>query len=122
VARFLVIGGFLAAVFWVFSIVDCVVQPASRHRGVSKGVWIAIVVVIPVIGGVLWFAIGRTRRGHSAADERYLPLDDGDPGHANAGSARRISEAEQERLIKELQDELARLDERGDTDSPGSRP
>ncbi|SDM45335.1 PLDc N-terminal domain-containing protein [Microbacterium azadirachtae] len=121
-ARFLVIGGFLAAVFWVFSIVDCVVQPASRHRGVSKGVWIAIVVVIPVIGGVLWFAIGRTRRGHSAADERYLPLDDGDPSHANAGSVRRISEAEQERLIKELQEELARLDERGDTDSPGPRP
>ena len=84
------IGGFLAAVFWVFSIVDCIVQPASRHRGVSKGVWIAIVVVIPVIGGVLWFAIGRTRRGHSAADERYLPLDDGDPSHAKAGSVRRI--------------------------------
>jgi hypothetical protein len=123
VARFLVIGGFLAAVFWVFSIVDCVVQPASRHRGVPKGVWIAIVVVIPVIGGVLWFAIGRTRRGHDAEDERYLPLDDVDPDRTGASRpARRISPAEQERLIRELEDELSRLDDRGDTDSPGSRP
>ncbi|GAB6859120.1 PLDc N-terminal domain-containing protein [Microbacterium xylanilyticum] len=122
-ARFLVIGGFLAAVFWVFSIVDCVVQPASRHRGVPKGVWIAIVVVIPVIGGVLWFTVGRTRRGHDAEDERYLPLDDVDPDRTGASRpVRRISPAEQERLIRELEDELSRLDDRGDTDSPGSRP
>ena len=65
------IGGFLAAVFWVFSIVDCIVQPASRHRGVPKAVWIAIVVVLPVIGGLLWFAIGRIRRGRTEAQERY---------------------------------------------------
>ena len=115
VARFLVIGGFLAAVFWVFSIVDCIVQPASRHRGVPKGVWIAIVVVIPVIGGLLWFGIGRTRRGHTADQERYLPLDDAAP-------AKHLSAAEQERLIRELQEELARLDERGDPDTPGPRP
>ncbi|MBS1697512.1 MAG: PLDc_N domain-containing protein [Actinobacteria bacterium] len=114
-ARFLVIGGFLAAVFWVFSIVDCIVQPAGRHRGVPKGVWIAIVVVFPVIGGLLWFAIGRTRRGRTADQERYLTRDDAEP-------PQRISPAEQERLIKELQDELARLDDRGDTDSPGPRP
>ena len=120
VARLLIVGVFLAAVFWVFSIVDCVVQPASRHRGVPKGVWIAIVVLIPVIGGLLWFTIGRTRRGRTADEERYLPLDDADPARANP--ARRISAAEQERLIKELQDELSRLDDRGDTDSAGPRP
>ncbi|MDR2322448.1 PLD nuclease N-terminal domain-containing protein [Microbacterium sp. NPDC089698] len=117
-ARFLVIGGFLAAVFWVFSIVDCIVQPASRHRGVPKGVWIAIVVLIPVIGGLLWFTIGRTRRGRTADQERYLPLDDVDPA---ARPAERISAAEQERLIRELQEELSRLDDRGDTDTPGPR-
>ena len=115
VARFLVIGGFLAAVFWVFSVVDCIVQPASRHRGVPKGVWIAIVIVFPVIGGLLWFAIGRTRRGRTADQERYLSRDEG-------RQATPISAAEQERLIRELQEELARLDERGDTDTPGPRP
>lgn len=109
------IGGFLAAVFWVFSVVDCIVQPASRHRGVPKGVWIAIVVVLPVIGGLLWFAIGRTRRGRTADQERFLTRDGVEP-------AKRISAAEQERMIRELQEELARLDERGDTDKPGPRP
>ncbi|MBS1672859.1 MAG: PLDc_N domain-containing protein [Actinobacteria bacterium] len=115
-ARFLVIGDFLAAVFWVFSIVDCVVQPATRHRGVSKGVWIAIVVLLPVIGGALWFTIGRTRKGRTADQERYLTLDDTPP------AAERISPAEQERLIRELQEELARFDDQGDTGSPGTTP
>lgn len=113
------IGGFLAAVFWVFGIVDCIVQPASRHRGVPKGVWIAIVVVFPVIGAVLWFTIGRLRPGSRAADERYLPLDD-QPGSGR--QRERISDAEQERRIRELEEELARFDERGDTDTPGPRP
>ncbi len=113
------IGGFLAAVFWVFGIVDCIVQPASRHRGVPKGVWIAIVVVIPVIGAILWFALGRLRPGHVAAAERYLPLDD-EPGSVRQRD--RISDAEQERRIRELEEELSRLDDRGDTDPPGPRP
>ncbi|MGN8027912.1 PLD nuclease N-terminal domain-containing protein [Microbacterium sp. 22242] len=119
-ARFLVIGGFLAAVFWVFSIVDCIVQPASRHRGVPKGVWIAIVIVFPVIGGLLWFTLGRLRPGRSAAEERYLPLDD-EPGPQRRPQDR-ISDAEQERRIRELEAELARLDDHGDPDDPRPRP
>ena len=47
--------------FWVVSIVDCAVQPADRHRGVNKPAWLAIVILIPVLGGLLWFGIGRTR-------------------------------------------------------------
>lgn len=105
------IGGFLAAVFWIYSIVDCAVQPATRHRGVPKAAWIAIVVVFPVIGGILWFTIGRLRAGQSSAD-LYVPLGD-DPAHL-----RRISEAEQERRIRALEEELARLDEKPDGDGP----
>lgn len=113
-ARFLVIGGFLAAVFWIFSIVDCSFQPATRHRGVSKGAWIAIVVLIPVIGGILWFTIGRSRGGRGEP-ERFVPLDD-DPAHL-----RRISDAEQDRRIRELEEELARLDDPREGDAPGDR-
>ncbi|WP_424937645.1 MULTISPECIES: PLDc N-terminal domain-containing protein [Bacteria] len=113
-ARFLVIGGFLAAVFWIFSIVDCSLQPATRHRGVSKGAWVAIVVLIPVIGGILWFAIGRSR-GERSGPEGLVPLDD-DPARL-----RRVSEAEQDRRIRELEEELARLDDPREGDAPGDR-
>jgi hypothetical protein len=109
VARVLIIGGFLAAVFWVFSIVDCAVQPATRHRGVPKAAWIAIVVFIPVIGGILWFVLGR-RRANDQGTRRVVAPDD-DPAFL-----RSISKSEQDARIRRLEEELARLDD--ETDEP----
>ncbi|WP_309128395.1 PLDc N-terminal domain-containing protein [Microbacterium sp.] len=105
-ARILIIGGFLAVLFWVFSIVDCAVQPAERHRGVSKAKWVLIVVLLPVIGGILWFAIGRRRPGH---DDSPLFRPDDDPEFL-----RGISRKEQDARIKQLEEELARLDDETD--------
>ncbi|GAA2865854.1 PLD nuclease N-terminal domain-containing protein [Microbacterium arabinogalactanolyticum] len=112
-ARFLIIGGFLAVVFWVFSIVDCSVQPATRHRGVSKTAWVLIVLLLPVIGGILWFALGRLR-----ADEvntAYVVPPDDDPR-----VLRRMHDAEQDARIRELEAELARLDDDPDGADPRS--
>ena len=105
--RLLFIGGLLALVFWVFSIVDCAVQPATRHRGVSKGVWIAIVVLIPVIGGILWFTIGRFRAGGRGAARSVAPDDDPE-------FLRSIGKTEQDDRIRRLEEELARLDDESD--------
>ena len=60
--RVLLILALVATAFWVFTIVDCAVQPATRHRGVSKPVWVLIVVLLPVLGGILWLLIGRSHR------------------------------------------------------------
>lgn len=110
-ARVLIVGGFLAAAFWIFSIVDCAVQPATRHRGVRKGAWVAIVVLMPVIGGILWFVIGRRRPGH---DDSPLFAPDDDPEFL-----RGISRSEADARIKKLEEELAALDD--ETDGPEPR-
>ncbi|WP_314431086.1 PLD nuclease N-terminal domain-containing protein, partial [Microbacterium lacticum] len=52
----------LLIAFWVYSIVDCALLSPTRHRGVSKPVWILIVVLLPVLGGILWFIVGRGRQ------------------------------------------------------------
>lgn len=111
-ARVLIVGGFLAVVFWVFSIVDCAVQPATRHRGVSKSIWVLIVVLLPVIGGILWFTLGRLRPGD--VDTGYVVPPDDDPQ-----VLRRMGSAEQDARIRELEAELARLDD--DPDGPDPR-
>src|SRR3546814_16569187 len=73
-ARLLLILALVGTAFWVYSIVDCALQPPTRHRGVSKGAWIAIVVLLPVLGGLLWFVVGRGRASTAAA--RRAPDDD----------------------------------------------
>ncbi|MEL5991646.1 PLDc N-terminal domain-containing protein [Microbacterium phosphatis] len=107
--RVLIVLGIGAAVFWVFSLVDCAVQPPSRHRGVSKGAWIAIVALIPVLGGVLWFVLGRARPQTS----RVIAPDD-DPTFL--GTLKGVHD--QDERIRLLEEELARLDSESDDPTP----
>ena len=102
----------LAVTFWVYSIVDCALQPPTRHRGVSKPVWVLIVIFFPVLGGVLWFAIGRSRRRSVAA----FRAPDDDPEFL--GSIGTISD--QDERIRRLEEELAALD--SDADDPRPAP
>lgn len=96
----------VATAFWVFTIVDCSVQPATRHRGVSKPVWILIVVLIPVLGGLLWLTVGRL--GKTAIARRGAPDDDPEfLGQIGALS-------DQDERIRRLEEELALLDAEDD--------
>ncbi|MFI8593251.1 PLD nuclease N-terminal domain-containing protein [Microbacterium sp. NPDC078428] len=113
--RVLLILAVLALVFYVVSIVDCAVQPPNRHRGVPKSAWLAIIVVLPVLGGILWFVIGRGRRQTAAA--RRAPDDD----PVFLGSIGSISD--QDERIRRLEEELAQLDAEGvDPDGPAAEP
>ena len=127
-ARLLLILALVATAFWVYTIVDCAVQPATRHRGVSKPAWMVIVILLPVLGGILWFVIGRGRAGGPVL--RRAP--DDDPEFLGGLSAR--ARADQDERIRRLEVELAQLDSEGDdprdarpapqpdTDEPGGKP
>ena len=104
--RVLLILALVATAFWVFTIVDCAVQPPSRHRGVSKPIWILIVVLLPVLGGLLWLAVGRMRKASIRA--RRAP--DDDPEFLGTLAAK----SDQDERIRRLEEELALLDAEDD--------
>lgn len=111
--RFIVIFVVLAVVIWVVSIVDCAVQPATRHRALSKPVWIFIVVLLPVLGGILWFVIGRSRPSHGGMTQR---APDDDPEFLNSLNA----VTSQSERIRRLEEELRALDD--PKDEPDAEP
>jgi hypothetical protein len=112
--RVLLILALVAAAFWVYTIVDCALQPPTRHRGVSKGVWIVITILLPVLGGVLWFLIGRGRP--VKAGTRRAP--DDDPEFLGSiGSIR-----DQDERIRRLEEELAQLDSEAEDPEPPATP
>ncbi|HYJ50761.1 MAG TPA: PLD nuclease N-terminal domain-containing protein [Microbacterium sp.] len=104
--RVLLILALVATAFWVYTIVDCSVQPATRHRGVSKPIWILIVVLLPVLGGMLWLTVGRVRRSTIAA--RRAP--DDDPEFLEKIGTL----SDQDERIRRLEEELALLDAEDD--------
>ncbi len=104
-ARVLLIVVLLLTVFWVYSIVDCTLQPPTRHRGVSKPIWILIVILLPVVGGILWFVIGRTRPATVQASR----APDDDPAFLG-----KLGTSDQDERIRRLEEELAALDAEDD--------
>jgi hypothetical protein len=106
VPRVLLIMALVATAFWVFTIVDCAMQPAIRHRGVSKPIWVLIVVLLPVLGGILWLVVGRSRV--KAGASRRAPDDDPE----FLGKIATMSD--QDERIRRLEEELAQLDAEDD--------
>ena len=60
--RLWIVLGVVAAVFYIYSVVDCALFDRSRVRGLPKPIWLLVIILFPIIGGILWFLIGRGRR------------------------------------------------------------
>lgn len=83
-----VVGILLALAVYIYFIIDVVRTPRGQVRNLPKFLWLLVVVIIPIIGGVLWFFLGRVKpenggffrkRGPVAPDDdpRFLrKLDD----------------------------------------------
>lgn len=118
--RFVIIGIVIATAFTLYALVDAAMTDGSRARGVSKPVWVVLVVVLPVIGGVLWFMIGK---GDTPPRRPTAP--DDDPRFTGT----RMTSGDLDVHMKDLEDRLRELDEEtfpgepaGPESSAGSTP
>jgi hypothetical protein len=50
--------GVVAAVAWAVALVDIVQRPRALARG-QLAAWVLIVIILPVLGTILYFVIGR---------------------------------------------------------------
>jgi hypothetical protein len=104
-ARFLVILPFVVVALDVFAIIDVILTEHRKVRALNKFVWIVIVVLLPIIGALLWFFLGKERQDPAAEPRRLAP--DDDPNFLR--NMRR--DEEQDERIRRLEQELAELDD-----------
>lgn len=100
--RIWIIGIVVAAAFTLYSLVDAAMSDGRRARGVGKPIWVVLIVILPVIGGVMWFLIGKGAMPGPAA---VAP--DDDPRF----TGNRVSQREVDQRLKDLEQQLAELDE-----------
>lgn len=56
----------------VYAIIDCVRTEDSRIRlGLPHWVWVALIVVLPGIGAVIWLVVSRFTRGGASAPSSW---------------------------------------------------
>lgn len=91
----------------VFAIVDVVLTDARRVRALPKAVWIVLIVLLPIVGIVLWFLVGKERRNRDRGGERRMVAPDDDPSFLK--NIRR--DEEQDERIRRLEQELSDLDD-----------
>jgi hypothetical protein len=97
----------------IFSVVDIAVIDRSRVRFLPKPAWIALAIILTIVGPVLWFVVGRGRPGEniSVAAAGTIPrgmapvAPDDDPDFLG----RLNREQEQEERIRELEERLKEL-------------
>lgn len=100
--RFAIIGVVVGVALILYALVDAAMSDPARARGVSKPVWVVIIVVLPVIGAVLWFVIGKGRGPMPVAKK----APDDDPLFTGA----RFTPAEIDAHVEELEARLRELD------------
>ncbi|MGL4339785.1 MAG: PLDc N-terminal domain-containing protein [Rhodoglobus sp.] len=104
-SRLLVIAPLIVIVLDVFAIVDVFLVEKRRVRAMPKWVWVVLIVLVPVVGALLWFFVGRDRSRGGAPPRPVAP--DDDPTFLR--NLRR--DEEQDERIRRLEQELADLDD-----------
>jgi hypothetical protein len=104
-ARLLVVLAFALVAVDVFAVVDVILIDRRRVRALPKALWVLVIVLLPVIGVVLWFMLGKARSGSAGRTRTVAPDDDPD-----FLRSMRLKE-EQDDRIRRLEQELADLDD-----------
>jgi len=91
----------IAVAIDIYTIADIALTARNRLRSLNKFAWIVVVVLIPVVGAILWFVLGKSRASNV---NNVLGADD-DPNFQSPGS-----ETSRDRIAR-LEDELRRLDD-----------
>ena len=70
------IGGLAALAFTVYAVADCALTERDRVAALPRALWIVLILVLPVVGALLWFLLGRVRTAPSRTGRTIGPDDD----------------------------------------------
>jgi hypothetical protein len=103
--RVYLVVGLAAVIFSIYAVIDCAMTDHRRARGIPKPLWVLVILLLPVIGAVLWFVVGKDRSSGKA--QRRVMAPDDDPTFLK----RLGTDQEQDERIRKLEQELAELDD-----------
>ena len=124
----LIIGAAALAVgVIVYSLIECARTDSTDMRGLRKGGWIAVILLLPLVGALLWLLLGRPKgTAESSRPARGRGPDD-DPQFLRNLEERRRQQEKAEKL-RQWEEDLRRNGGPGDAggtgqdDGPGDRP
>ena len=106
-----------AVAFTVYAVIDCATMPRQRIRSLSRGVWVLLVIVLPVLGGVLWFLLGRAPVSQTPVPRYRGPEDDPDfLGGAHPQGKSSTDKDQDDATLRDLEEQFHDRDDDGRAD------
>lgn len=109
----------LTFAFFVVALLDVILRREDQVKHLPKITWVFIVILLPLVGAILWFAIGREYES-TPRPRRVRPTNNGVHAHAPHTSSteaqlaaleHEIELAERDRRIRELEEQMRRQSE-----------
>ena len=91
----------------VYCVIDIVRSEDDERLGVHPALWVLLVVLFPLIGGVVWLAVSRTRRAGRAPRQAAGPVASGP-----------VAPDDDPEFLWRLEQERRRREGRGTDDEP----
>ena len=109
----------------LYALFDALSTPRHAVRSLPKPAWIAVVVLLPLVGPVLWLLFGRVRPAGTRPAPRPASPDDDEAFLRALAEQRRRAERERELERREAElrareEELRRRREDGEGPGPGA--
>lgn len=123
--RFLITAAVVAVAVIIYALIDCIRSGGHEVRSISKPAWILTILLVPLLGALLWFLLGRPRGGYQPPVEqtRRPAAPDDDPAflrNLEAQRRQRARDAELRRREAELKDLEDRLKNQNPDGAQGS--
>jgi len=93
----------LALTLFVFALVDIILRPSDQVRHLPKLAWVFIVILLPLIGSILWFALGREYAERAPSPQRTVVVREEQqaPQQQSSHRTRALSTEEQLAAVEE---------------------
>lgn len=109
----------VAVVLLVYTLIECVQSDRYSVRNLSKPAWLAVIVILPVLGPIAWLLAGRPRR--PGPRPWTPPQRAGSPGPARPPrgpdddpdflAGLRTSDAQHDKMLEEWEQQLREPEE-----------
>lgn len=97
----------VSVVLLVFALIDILTRGADQVRGLPKIAWVFLVVLVPFVGSIVWFAVGHDWSQGDRNHGRYIEPNRHEDRYATLGAARN---AHGDKRVTGTEQELAELE------------
>ena len=120
-AIFIIGAAALAVGVIVYSLIECARTDSADMRGLRKGGWIAVIVLLPLLGALLWLFLGRPKGAAGSTGPARGRGPDDDPQFLRNLEERRRQQEQAEKL-RRWEEELRRNGGPGQDSAPDDGP